>query len=89
MSTDGGRPKEKETTMKLGVNGVSVGKQQGQKPLKERRKGGGEEIRKHFLPREQFYLKPMEDGEDIKKWPEEMIKENENSRTRRAGTNNI
>lgn len=38
MSTDGRGQKEKETTMKLGMNGVSVGKQQGQKPLKERRK---------------------------------------------------
>lgn len=46
-------PKEKKTTMKLGMNEVSVGKQQGQKPLKERRKKKKKrkkaEVRKHFL----------------------------------------
>lgn len=50
-------PKEKKTTMKLGMNGVSVGKQQGQKPLKERRKKKKREKRSQkTLPSEEVVL---------------------------------
>lgn len=37
----------------------------GAETLEGKKKGGGEEIRKHFLQKEQFYLKTMEDERKV------------------------